>query len=145
MNNIIISTTNLKILEEKKDINDDCICGICTEKFDKTTENYHETICGHEFHYTCISECFCAIATLSSGYSTINKRECPYCRKINPLLPVKMGLNPVKGVHQYVCTNKNSKQKCLATCKTGAPCKNSGKTEYGGYCGIHKNQMNTNS
>ena len=144
MEDIIVSTEALHLDDMSETKDDDCTCGICTEEFERDGEDYIKLDCGHEYHYSCISDCFSTIASIKGLSSTNNKRECPYCRKINSLLPIKMDITPISGVHRIVKTDqKSSKKRCLATCKNGKKCKNNGKSEYSGYCGIHKYLMNS--
>ena len=151
MEQLVVSTEKLQIndnylVEEEEEEDSENCCGICTEKINRDGEDYIKLDCGHEFCYSCINDSFCYIATMNKVSSTNNKRECPYCRNINSLIPLKMGYTPVKGVHKMVIKSTNNDipfQRCLATCKTGKKCKNRGKSEYGGYCGIHKKLMGT--
>ena len=160
MTDIIVSTESLDLnndndstdvnnkvdFDNKEEDSDERRCGICTEEFNRDEEDYLKLDCGHEYHYTCISDCFSSIVTMKVVTSTNNKRECPYCRKISKLLPIKMGVHPIKSVHQYVPkapSNYLTDSRCLAICKTGKKCKNKGKSEHSGYCGIHKNLMNS--
>jgi hypothetical protein len=140
---ITINVDGLNITDTDDD--EERICGICADYFNRDSEDYHKLNCGHEFHFKCISDCYCSNAAVSCVSSTNNKRECPYCRAIGPVLPIKMGIMPIKGVHKIVKMNisaNTSHSKCLAVCKTKKKCKNSGKDEYNGYCGIHKNHVN---
>lgn len=147
MENIIVSTNNITLEDDISD--DDCenTCGICSEEYNKDSEDYIKLDCGHEYHYTCLSNYFVSIINTNKGNiaSTNNGRECPYCRQINTLLPIKMDIAPFKGVHKIVSTKKPSTNinRCLAICKSGKKCKNRGKAEYNGYCGLHKNKMNS--
>ena len=126
-----------------EDIDEDCKCGICSDVYDKNDENYHELTCKHAFHYSCIDKYFRTIK-LNNKYvsSTVNQRECPYCRTVSSLLPVKLDIVPMKGIHKITSVKKDANlclKRCIATCKTGYKCKNKGNSKYSGYCGIHKN------
>ena len=146
MNDIIVSTESLDLNDTIEDKDDERTCGICTEEFNRDEEDYIKLDCVHEYHYSCINEYFSTISSLKGLSSTNNRRECPYCRKISSLLPIKMGITPISGVHRIIKTvskSSSSRKRCLATCKNGKKCKNYGKSEYSGYCGTHKNLMNS--
>ena len=128
--------------------NEDCECRICGD--DLSSEPKMKLKCGHEYCYTCISEYFKMLDLKSKEYkysstSTNLKRECPYCRAPAALLPLKMGVKYIKGVHRAPIKKKYTDRKqCIAICKSGHQCKKYAKEGNNGYCVLH-NEENSNS
>ena len=137
---------SLKLDDDKDELdNEDNICGICQLEFDKNSENYYRLECGHSYHYLCIDKCFRTINSkqqynqINTHLQYFNRRECPYCRKISGLLPIKMGVKYISGIHRKtrLKTPKVTKKRCIAICKNGRKCLNKGNPDKQGYCGIH--------
>ena len=155
---IVVSTQKTNNNNNKKSFyeefsDEDCdeeqSCGICGDVYDSKGENYIKLKCGHEYCYTCISEYFKMLDLKSKEYkysstSTNLKRECPYCRAPAALLPLKMGVKYIKGVHRAPIKKKYTDRKqCIAICKSGHQCKKYAKEGNNGYCSLH-NEENSN-
>ena len=127
------------------------ICNICSESIDK-----HKIIglaCNlekHIFCYDCIFDWYFHLYKKKKheNYNMINM--CPICRKNGGLLPMIPSADLyIKQLHyllkpNVVDLNSNIPGICGAMLKTkNECCKNIGKVEYHGFCGIHKKNHTT--
>ena len=108
----------------------------------------------HYFCYNCIEEWFNTIKNNKLHIIEYKKRECPICRESTKFLPLLEGKKYIKHIHSPtnnpIHNKKNNElnnelndnkynEVCNHLLKTkNAHCKNIGKKEYGGFCGIHK-------
>ena len=139
---------------------DGCDCPICGDKFIRNDKdkmnNYIKLKCGHEFHYTCINDCF-KVLNSKKPYNEMGtnlKRECPMCRVSSPLIQIKMNVDYIKGIHRAPRKSNTTNDKsisskiilsteptqCKGICKTGKQCKKKGNDKYNGYCHLHESQ-----
>ena len=147
--------------DEESDTDEtDCDCLICGDPYienkDKNNDYIELKPCGHKFHYMCIFDYFKVILSKpNTDMATNVKRECPMCRTSAGLIPVKMEMYYIKGIHRaprkltkYITPATPSDiimsqdpLQCKGMCKTGLQCKKKGKEENQGYCHLHKGQF----
>ncbi len=101
--------------------------------------------CNHKFCYDCLLESYKGIKC--NFTSVTNHRICPYCRKKSSLLPIKNGIQPIKGIHFYnKINNKMNNTSCNGIIKSGpnkgskCSCKCKPNELY---CGRHISQKTT--
>lgn len=99
--------------------------------------------CNHSFCYQCLLESYKGI---KCNFYLKTHRICPYCRHPGNYLPLKKGLNPIKGIHrEYGKKKKKVNIICSALLKSGP---NRGKKcgckvkDNGELCGRHKEKTN---
>jgi len=116
-------------------------CSICYCNLDK--DNKIKLKCNHIYCYDCIYNWFKkTLNPLLNTKSTINIRECPYCRTLCFILPCKEGYKLIYNVNTLYIFSKTTK--CLAETKNNNFCTNIAKYDYSQIfdifksCGIHK-------
>ena len=105
----------------------------------------------HTFCYDCLLESY--KGTHCNFSSSKIHRICPYCRSPAPLLPLREGMEPIKGIHRNATKSKKKKQTKLSLMSSLQTCKgiiqsgaNKGKkctcpVKLNGFCGRHQNQV----
>lgn len=75
------------------------LCPICHDTLDDQSQSENDIVklqCNHKYHYDCIFIVY-------KNSITTNKfkliRNCPYCREDGGFLPLKLGMLPIKFIH----------------------------------------------
>ena len=141
------STSVSDLLWDDLDMGDDS-CLICFAPNNPETSVTLKCKYGnHTFCYDCLLESYKGKQCNFSNSKV--HRICPYCRNPAPLLPLKEGMDPIKGIHRNITKSKTYKKKkkstftlvcCSAIIKTGP---NAGKkctcpVKLDGLCGRHQ-------
>lgn len=109
--------------------NMDNTCFICMdemEDIDKCTLN-----CNHQFHTECMK--FAIINTKNNNYQygkDSSIKECPYCRTLIDIIPLKENETPILGIHfkndncckQIILSGKNKNKICGKKIYTNSMC-----------------------
>ncbi len=127
-------------------------CPLCDIELNET--NIIKLSCNPDKHYfcnNCIIEWFTTVNKNNNHLVQYKKRECPICRESTKFIPLLDGQKYIRHIHSPLTLKKNIdlpenekvKVECSEFCNhllknKNAHCKNKGKEEYGGFCGIHK-------
>ena len=123
--------------------NDEKECMICFDNLQNyDSSNIIILDCKHVFCYECLLESYKGV---KCNHYNVSHRICPYCRKKTTLLPIKEGIQPIKGIHYHNKCNITSTLKiCNGVIKSGPKkgCKCTNKVKNGNelYCGKHLSQ-----
>ena len=129
------------------------ICNICNENIE------NDKIIGlkcnptkHIFCYDCIFDWYKELKFKKNltHQGNYENNTCPICREYCGLLPRHPNYSFIPGIHQkssikkvkVVIPQKQPKENCLCNAKLLSKdgfCKSTGKSEFGGFCGRHKN------
>ena len=116
-------------------------CGICYIDID--VDNKITLKCKHIFCYDCIFDWFKEAVNKYDKYNKISKRECPYCRNISGILPIKDGYPLIHNVN----TSNDNIYKCIEYTKKGKKCNNKAlyvkKDNIFTLCYIHNKSTNS--
>ena len=122
-------------------------CPLC--EIDLNENNIIRLTCNPDKHYfcnECIIDWFTTIHKNKNHLVQYNKRECPVCREPTKFIPLLEGQVYIRNIHSPLHLKKNINLEdhqinefCNHLLKNkNSHCKNKGRTEYGGFCGIHK-------
>ena len=129
-------------------------CNICMDFFDK--KNITGLKCNpekHTFCLDCITDWFITIKNNKNHFSQYKTRECPICRESAGAIPLKEGIEYIKGIHlipkkKITKTVKAEIVQSTSECcghqlvTKNEKCKVKGKPCYNGLCGRHYNLIN---
>jgi hypothetical protein len=127
-------------------------CPLC--EIDLNENNIIRLSCNPDKHYfcnDCIIDWFTTIHKNKNHLIQYKKRECPVCREPTKFIALVETQVYIKNIHSPLNLKKNinlnedeiTKIECNEFCNhllksKNSHCKNKGRTEYGGFCGIHK-------
>ena len=112
-------------------------CGICRTILENDIVCL---LCNHKYHYECIKSWYKKAAHPSKdSYSIPKRKSCPYCLKYGGYLSFKDGEEEYdKDLHDPKYIKYEVKKRCKGFLWNGVQCHNYGRSEYNGYCGVHK-------